>query len=104
MPDETEADNREFTAMNDELGLSERLKIAKHFAASFELDHDEIILVDTALDQLRCNEIMRDDAEALYWEKRFKKTRNATLNILVGFTALNALIVAVLYGGMYWLM
>ena len=47
---------------------------------------------------------MRDDAEALYWEKRFKKTRNATLNILVGFTALNALIVAVLYGGMYWLM
>lgn len=101
---DTEVDRGEFTAMNEDLTLAQRLKLAKHFNASFELDSRDIIVVDAALDQLRSNAIMRDDAEAMYWERRLQKKRNQTLNMMLGFTFLNVVIVSILYGLMYWLM
>ena len=104
MPEGMEVDKRMFTAMNGNLTLAERLKLAKHFNTRFELDKHDIITIDAALDQLRSNVIMRDDAESLYWERRLRRQRLRTLNLMLGFTFFNVLIVAILYGGMYWLM
>ncbi len=104
MPVGMGADKRGFTAMNEDLTLAQRLKIAKHFNATFELDSYDIKIIDAALDQLRSNAICRDDAENLYWEKRAKVQRNRAVNVMLSFTFLNVVIVSILYGGMYWLM
>lgn len=87
--------------MHKELTLHERLKIAKHFHAGFELEPNDVQWVSLALDRLRTNNIERCDAENLYIMKEMQFRQRRVYALIV---AANICVLTIMAGAFFWLM
>ena len=59
--------------MPKELKLQDRLRVAKHFNAAFELQPEQVDWIDAALTQLRSNKIEQTSADVAYQQMMLKK-------------------------------
>jgi len=87
--------------MHKELTLQERLKIAKHFRAGFELEPNDVEYLSLALDRLRTGTIERCDAENLYIMKEMKFRQRRVYSVVV---AANVCVLTIMAGAFFWLM
>lgn len=91
--------------MHKDLTLQERLKIAKHFRAGFELEPNDVEWLSIALERLRTGTIERCDAENLYIMKELEITRSKQRRVYAYATVVNVSVwIAAAAGAFYWLM
>ena len=90
--------------MHKELKLQDRLRVAKHFNAAFELQPEQVDWIDAALTQLRSNKIEQTSADVAYQQLMLKKADHKRLKQLITFSAINAAFLFVAIGVIVWLM
>jgi len=86
------------------LTLSERIEVASHFKAGFELDAEDVRFIHRSLSELRKRAVISVSAEEVYYKKKLQslqKKHKARLNVLQGVLAVNA--VVAIMGAMAWL-
>ena len=54
------------------LSLSQRIEVASHFKAGFELDADDVRFVHKSLSELRKQAIVSVSAEEIYYNRKLK--------------------------------
>lgn len=90
--------------MQKELKLQDRLKLAKHFNAGFELQPDQVDWVDGALSQLHAKRIKQTAADVAYKQLMEKQQKKQVQQYLIVFSIFNVAVMASALGINYWLM
>lgn len=78
------------------LGLPERLEVASHFKAGFELDAEDVRFIHKSLTELRKKTITSVSAEEVYYEKKLevlKKDQDLQRKLLHGVIAVNVWVI-----------
>ena len=85
------------------LTLSERIEVASHFKAGFELDAEDVRFIHRSLSELRKNAVICVSAEEVYYKKKLQslqKKHKARLDVLQCVLVMNA--VVAIMGLMAW--
>jgi hypothetical protein len=90
--------------MHKDLTLQERLKIAKHFHAGFELEPNDVEEVTEALGLFPTETNKRHDAENLYMMKTINTLRSQQRRVYAFIVLSNVFVLSSVAGGFYWLM
>lgn len=90
--------------MHKDLTLQERLKIAKHFRAGFELEPSDVEEVTEALGLFPTETNKRRDAENLYMMKTINTLRSQQRRVYALILLSNVFVLSSVAGGFYWLM
>jgi len=88
--------------MPKELKLQDRLRVAKHFNAAFELQPEQVDWIDAALTQLRSNKIEQTAADVAYKQLIEKRQKKQVQQYLIAFSIFNVGVMASALGFNYW--